>query len=219
MIEWNISIHDRLVQSFKIEEGQTLTIGRSKDANVKIDNTGISRFQASMRMKDGKIYIEDTDSLNGTFVNGNKIQTQTLVSENDRIDIGKFTFSMAPKNQTANAGAPDFEATMYVPSKTSKKRGAKLRLLNGEAEPTAFQLQGRTLVNIGKGKHCDIKVKGFFLGAVQCSLAAKGDGYCLTNRGRWRRTTLNNENIDGENMLKSGDVIGLGRVKIQFLQE
>jgi len=216
MTEWNVLLHDRVVQTFKIEEGEILTIGRSKDATVRIENTAISRFQASMQMKDGEIYIEDTNSLNGTFVNGEKIAAQTKVTENDCIEMGKFTFAMASKGQTSTA-APDFEATMYVPSKSSKKESAKLTVISGSASPAEFHLRERNIVNIGKGRHCDIRTNGFFVGAVQCSLTAKGDGYTLLHRGKWKKTTVNGSPVETEKKIENGDVIGVGKTKIKFV--
>ena len=45
-------------------------------------------------MNEGKFYIKDLQSLNGTFVNGNKITIETEITSGDIIQIGgaKYRF-------------------------------------------------------------------------------------------------------------------------------
>jgi two-component system cell cycle response regulator len=74
-------------QVFTIEGGET-TIGRGRDADVRIDDIGISRIHARVvRAEDGRHLLEDLQSTNGVFVNGQRVERVALVT-GDRVQIG-----------------------------------------------------------------------------------------------------------------------------------
>ena len=65
-----------------------LTFGRGDTANVKIDDTLVSRMHARIfQHENGSYVIEDLDSRNGTQVNGMAVARQVL-TYGDRIQIG-----------------------------------------------------------------------------------------------------------------------------------
>jgi pSer/pThr/pTyr-binding forkhead associated (FHA) protein len=65
-------------------------IGRQEDADIHIDNLGVSRHHARLR-RDGSVYaVEDLDSANGTFVNGKQVSRHNL-NDGDEVTIGKYT--------------------------------------------------------------------------------------------------------------------------------
>jgi two-component system cell cycle response regulator len=74
-------------QVFTVERGET-TIGRGRDADVRIDDVGISRIHARVvRTEDGRHLLEDLQSTNGVFVNAQRIERVVLAS-GDRVQIG-----------------------------------------------------------------------------------------------------------------------------------
>jgi two-component system cell cycle response regulator len=74
-------------QVYTLDRDET-TLGRSKDAHVRIDDAGISRSHARIvRTEDGRFIAEDLGSTNGIFVNGAKVQRVELASA-DRIQVG-----------------------------------------------------------------------------------------------------------------------------------
>ncbi|MCX4242885.1 GGDEF domain-containing protein [Paraliomyxa miuraensis] len=77
-------------QMFKLSPGDHI-LGRSVDANIRLDDEGVSRSHAMMRRRsDGTVELSDLDSTNGTYVNGAQIRHFTL-SDGDRIQIGSVT--------------------------------------------------------------------------------------------------------------------------------
>jgi pSer/pThr/pTyr-binding forkhead associated (FHA) protein len=78
----------RAGESFAIE-GERMTIGRSPDAGVFLDDVTVSRNHALLvRRRDG-LYIDDLGSLNGTYVNRRRIESHKLQSGDD-LQIGKY---------------------------------------------------------------------------------------------------------------------------------
>ncbi len=76
-------------QQVILEEGEYV-FGRSKDANVVVEDDAISRYHFKVKVKDKIVTIEDLESTNGTFVNGIRIKQQVL-GTNDKIQISSAT--------------------------------------------------------------------------------------------------------------------------------
>jgi hypothetical protein len=75
-------------ESFALE-GERVSIGRSPDASVFLDDVTVSRNHALVvRRRDG-LYIDDLGSLNGTYVNRRRIESQRL-QNGDELQIGKY---------------------------------------------------------------------------------------------------------------------------------
>jgi hypothetical protein len=81
----------RAGESFSVSEDR-VSIGRSPDAGVFLDDVTVSRNHALLvRRRDG-LYIDDLGSLNGTYVNRRRIESHRL-SDGDEIQVGKYKLS------------------------------------------------------------------------------------------------------------------------------
>jgi len=76
-------------EKYKLHEGPT-TIGREMENDLTIDNLLLSRHHARISIQDNQTIITDLDSINGTFVNGNKIEKHVLLS-GDVITLGDIS--------------------------------------------------------------------------------------------------------------------------------
>jgi pSer/pThr/pTyr-binding forkhead associated (FHA) protein len=85
----------RAGESFTIDDDR-VSIGRSPDAGVFLDDVTVSRNHALLvRRRDG-LYIDDLGSLNGTYVNRRRIESQRL-DDGDEIQVGKYKLSYLEK--------------------------------------------------------------------------------------------------------------------------
>jgi len=64
-----------------------IILGRNADCTVVLNVPAVSREHAVIRRIQGKFYIEDMKSRNGTFVNSKEVTARTLLKDNDRIKI------------------------------------------------------------------------------------------------------------------------------------
>jgi pSer/pThr/pTyr-binding forkhead associated (FHA) protein len=75
-----------------IPQGERTTIGRSPDNPVFLDDVTVSRKHAVLAQRDGKWFVEDQGSLNGTFVNRKRVEAAEI-SDGDELQIGKYRFT------------------------------------------------------------------------------------------------------------------------------
>ncbi len=61
-------------KSFNLVEGRRLSVGRTKENDLQIDDQSISKVHASLMLtKESKLIVADTGSTNGTFIDGQRI--------------------------------------------------------------------------------------------------------------------------------------------------
>ncbi|OPX36502.1 MAG: hypothetical protein B1H13_14400 [Desulfobacteraceae bacterium 4484_190.3] len=59
-------------KSFDLGE-ETVSLGRAPENNIQIDDPSISSRHMKLEQKDGRFFVEDLKSTNGTFLNGEMI--------------------------------------------------------------------------------------------------------------------------------------------------
>ncbi len=70
--------------------GDTFTIGRSPECDLRIDDQYVSPRHARVtRDSAGQIWIQDLGSTNGTLVNGVKVYAPTQLRPGDSVQIGR----------------------------------------------------------------------------------------------------------------------------------
>lgn len=69
-----------------------LTIGRTEQANVALDDSGLSRINTTFFVDDGELLVADENSTNGTILNGERVEGRPRILKNgDRLKIGTHT--------------------------------------------------------------------------------------------------------------------------------
>ncbi|TLM80116.1 MAG: FHA domain-containing protein [Actinobacteria bacterium] len=69
-----------------------LTIGRDPACDVFLNDVTVSRHHAVLRAAAGVVGIEDAGSLNGTYVNGVRVDS-AILGHGDSVRIGRFLMS------------------------------------------------------------------------------------------------------------------------------
>ena len=70
-------------------DSNTVSIGRSPESDVFLDDVTVSRKHAHIERVNNEFSIADSHSLNGTYVNSISVTTQVL-RMGDEIQVGKF---------------------------------------------------------------------------------------------------------------------------------
>jgi pSer/pThr/pTyr-binding forkhead associated (FHA) protein len=220
--------------------GDPVTIGRSPQGDIFIDNPAVSFHHARIFSQAGVYYLQDLDSLNGTFLNGVRI-TQAPLTYGDVITVGKHTLRFsrdragekapAPAPQPAVEDAPKLTGTMILDTKMRRElqegfakgqtaasveraaRMGKLTVLKGRTSEKEFLLTSRTSM-IGKSNECAIRLKGWFAPKIAALITKQGEAYLVSPTGQ--KVTVNGVPLTARVELHEGDLVALGKVQLLF---
>ena len=69
---------------------EVTTVGRHENSDLLLDDVSVSRHHAIItRTASGRVTLRDLNSLNGTYVNGARVEETTLHTA-DEVQVGKF---------------------------------------------------------------------------------------------------------------------------------
>lgn len=83
-------IYQQKEKQKSVEIKDELTIGRSSEADLQIEDETISRIHCSIRKWGDEYYVKDMGSRNGTSVNGTPIDDVTRIASGDTLRVGSF---------------------------------------------------------------------------------------------------------------------------------
>jgi pSer/pThr/pTyr-binding forkhead associated (FHA) protein len=78
----------RVGETFSLQ-GPRLSIGRRPESDVFLDDVTVSRDHALLVQRGSDYYLDDCGSLNGTYVNRERVDSHRL-EDGDELQIGKY---------------------------------------------------------------------------------------------------------------------------------
>jgi len=79
----------------RVELDLEVAIGR-QDGDLVVEDAEVSRRHAVLRRSGGSVVVEDLDSTNGTFVNGERIRSPITVGPGDQVRVGRTMLEIEP---------------------------------------------------------------------------------------------------------------------------
>jgi hypothetical protein len=76
---------------FALSVTEQMSIGRSAESSIFLDDVTVSRKHAAISLQDSDWILSDAGSLNGTYVNKQRVISTALLN-GDEVQIGKFRF-------------------------------------------------------------------------------------------------------------------------------
>jgi pSer/pThr/pTyr-binding forkhead associated (FHA) protein len=105
MIKLELKFKDKVLKKIETEKPE-ITIGRSPDTDIQIDNLAVSKQHARLIKQKDHYAVEDLNSTNGTFLNDEKI-VKAILKHNDIVTVGKHTLVIYYNEETRKP-AQDF---------------------------------------------------------------------------------------------------------------
>jgi hypothetical protein len=109
---------------------QPVSIGRAPDNDLHVDNLAVSSHHARIFNDSGKLVVEDMNSLNGTFVNSQRITRATL-KPGDVVSVGKHSIEVRGEAEPVvtspgpavppKAAPPKLQETMVLDTKKRRE--------------------------------------------------------------------------------------------------
>lgn len=238
MAKLSLMFENKLVKEVPIGS-RPVSIGRSPDNDLPIDNLAISNYHARVYFEGGRLVVEDLDSLNGTFVNDLRVERATL-HDGDSIWIGKHHIKVdatadaaIPWDTGRKAAAPKINETMVLDTKARRDMlsqaaamGERSQFSPGRAKmPTLVVLSGKVnqkeyvltnkLTVIGKSPMATVRLRGWFKPPMAAQINQRDDGYYLGPGDKV--PTVNGTPIPGPTRLNDGDLIEICGVRLNFI--
>ncbi|MBI4819972.1 MAG: FHA domain-containing protein [Deltaproteobacteria bacterium] len=92
-----------IVESFEARE---LYVGRGPENEICLPKGNISKRHCRVSVQDGRVFVVDLGSANGTFVNGKRVLQPCAISETDRVYVGDFTLTFASDSDRTKTDPP-----------------------------------------------------------------------------------------------------------------
>jgi pSer/pThr/pTyr-binding forkhead associated (FHA) protein len=223
---------------------QPLTLGRDAGCDVVVSGSEVSRQHAEIRNEpDGYILVDI--SVNGTYVNGERIGKTHVLARADVIRIGNDEFRFyadatpaSPKPVPESPAPPDppppppqgaaqrLSDTMHgVPDVEPTRRDtppspeaaplASLLLRSGDSKGRRLPIKV-PVVNIGRGDYNDIVIRDPSVSTMHAKLQRREAVWILTDLGSTNGTFVEGERLSGEAPLSPGTTLRFGDVVALF---
>lgn len=231
-----------VLKEIPLQKG-TLTIGRTPGNDVVIDNLAVSGQHARLILEQDHFLIEDMNSLNGTFLNNQRIRKSAL-KDGDEILIGKHTLIFRgeggevpkadPITERTQPVNPIAEETVVLDTKKRREFLAKattiategvspsakekigcLTVLSGNTDQREYILTSKLSV-IGKSDMASVKLKGWFKPKVAAIINRKEGRYNISPSDKAGAAKVNAQPLTAPRDLNEGDMIEVSGVKMQF---
>ena len=69
-----------------------MVIGRGKEAGLTVPHALVSRRHTEVFEREGRLFVRDMGSLNGTYVNNTRIESEQALEPNQLLTLGNITF-------------------------------------------------------------------------------------------------------------------------------
>lgn len=180
-----------------------LTPDRSTVPDISFESAIVSRKHGCLKhVYDEWYYVDDPGNLNGTYLNGVKIERAPKGARKPKpLKSGDVLRIDSPDLNCACADGVLMLFTTQAP----------------KGEWTVFPLSGAGRVIIGRSAACDLVEPLPYISARHAKITCLGDRYYLSDCGSKAGTFLNGKSVGKSELLREKDLIAIGDCNIFFL--
>ena len=231
-----IKFNGAIIREFKLEKDIT-TFGRKTGNDIEIGRPTISGFHGKIRRDGDRFIVEDLNSTNGTFLNGQKISSAALKNR-DKIgaaghilefltdDSAAASTETGPPRKTAvtPVAMPPLPGTVppaeLPPLKEPELIGNRIapgliRIISGGVDGQSEVHLKEIVTYVGTADQAAVKIKGFLAPSLAAVISRKAEGYVL-KAVKVGYTKVNGNAIQDQVLLENGATIEAGGTHMVF---
>src|SRR4051812_19597571 len=131
-------------------------IGRDPQCHLRPASPSISKRHCAVIQRDGKVFVRDFDSTNGTFVNDVQVKGESELHNEDRLKVGPLLFTVKIEAATAvNRPTPVPPSKAPAPAVKQPVAAAK--------EPAAVEKKAQSRTSMEESQADDDSVAAMLL--------------------------------------------------------
>lgn len=221
----------KLIVKASVKEGESkdytyvfdqpvVAIGRLKENDVQLPLSTISGYHAQILKEDDTYYLTDRNSINGTFLNGERLSgsEKKLLHDNDTIRIQTFEIFF-----TSNATLMNVEqgATVQVARQmvmevlgswqTQTQEKPSVIVLGGPDNGKQLELSDTKPLQLGRSPESDIMIEHPSISRRHAEISYTWSGSFLKDLNSSNGVFVNDQRINGSIKLHDRDEVRLGQ--------
>jgi len=224
--QWMLKANSAPLTGQFFQVSHVASIGRDESADIMVPLSFVSRNHANLSIKQEKLYIEDANSSNGTFVNDERVKSCEL-HNNDEVRLDEFSFTVIgpeEKNKEKPRTVVRDDSSKAKPPIKRTTKSQKKPILASEKvflHDIDKNSAGKVYEIVRKNNHLS-KMLGHHISTSDTSVSARHVHLKETDLG-WE--VINNGAADGllinskmqiRAILQDGDEITVGGTRLKF---
>ena len=186
------------------------SLGRAEDSTIRLTERNISRLHARLfREGNAEWTIEDKNSYTGSFVNGERVAAPRHLKHGDTIQLGDYRLELMDETQQA------VEARALDQLVSAAQLPDRFVVVQGPGVGTVYPLNEQKLL-VGRGEECQIALDDASVSRVHVEVLRTEHGLMILDQGSSNGLRINGADLPSA-MLRSGDVVELGDVRLKFV--
>jgi ABC-type multidrug transport system ATPase subunit len=109
-------------------EETAIVVGRDKRCDIVLDDPNVSKRHVRVVRQGDDVFVEDLNSTNGTFLNGQRIRGRVRVRAGDLVGVGTTTFTVG---EDGNLDQRDYQGNVAVEARAVTVDVPNKRLVEG----------------------------------------------------------------------------------------
>ncbi|MEZ0227967.1 MAG: FHA domain-containing protein [Planctomycetota bacterium] len=230
-LQVHVSFNGRPLKKWPLDR-PLMNIGRSPDNEIQLDAQVVSRRHAALEQAGAGWQLRDHGTVNGTYLNGARLEGTSPLKEGDTIQIGSFALVVSDDQYATHVGGPlkkpdkrgsgeGWVAVAAGERVTHEDREARERSATARAYLTLNSGPPRTIekdvYQVGKDAACDLRLEGVFAPRKLALIVRGHGGWKLVNvTTDGKRVERNGSPVPDQSWLDDGDRLLLLDTEVVF---
>ncbi len=125
-------------------EGPRFVIGRQSDCQLRLGSPMVSKLHAAIERRDGRIFLSDLGSTNGTVLNGRLLRgKEAEIHDGDRIQVGPVVCTLATVAHREGCGKVEEQVAEWLHGEPAAGQADPVNALDTAVIATSSSRSGR----------------------------------------------------------------------------